>query len=79
MRKKKEDAGKNKKGQSSSTSSTRGVRSRLRGPLPLLFDDVDVVAGGELGVEVVVVVAAAASVEVAGLEERDFLDFFLFV
>lgn len=75
---KKKDAGKNKKGQSSSTSSTRGVRSRLRGPLPLLFGDVDDIAGGELGVEVVVV-AAAAAVEVAGLEERDFLDFFLFV
>lgn len=54
------------------------MRSRLRGPLPLLFGDVDDIAGGELGVEVVVV-AAAAAVEVAGLDERDFLDFFLFV
>lgn len=65
----------NRKLQSSSTSSTRGVRSRLRGVLPLLLDDVDDVTGGELGAGVVV---AAAAVEADDLEELDFLDFFFF-
>lgn len=51
------------------------MRSRLRGALPLLFDDVDDVAGGELGVEVV---AVAAATEAEGLDELDVLDFFFF-
>lgn len=51
------------------------MRSRLRGALPLLFDDEDDFAGVVLGVEVVV---AAAVSEAEGLEELDFLDFFFF-
>lgn len=49
------------------------MRSRLRGALPLVFDDLDDVDGGELVVEVVV---AAVVVEAEDLEELDFLDFF---
>lgn len=51
------------------------MRSRLRGALPLVFDDLDGIAGGELEVEVVVAEVEAA-VEAEGLEEDDFLDFF---